>query len=190
MNTRPSLQLANPPAIPAAYRQPIQLLIQQVYQHLTWTLQEDFGIHDLPLLIPADLLLTPFADELALLARAAAGELQHDDFGDGVLMETIQSICEILFANPVVAFYEIPESFWTSPIGAMIARAQLWLRRDQLITLKEAADLLGLKPPSVTAMTRDGRLTVYVDPDAPNPTRSRRLVSRVEVLTLVKRAGV
>lgn len=50
-----------------------------------------------------------------------------------------------------------------------------------LITIKQAADALGLTIPGVVAALNRGRFTEIINEDAPNPQRERRLLLRSEV---------
>lgn len=166
--------------IPEQYVELIQAALMQVYQRLTWDLREVYGIVELPVLSYDDLLKTPMAATLAQIARAAAGQVEHSEANDVELVECVQSAMELFFSSPLMSSYSIPEAFWGTPVGAMIARARLWVRGDALITLAECAKRHGISLPAVSAAATDGRLTVFYDPDARSAYQGARLVSREE----------
>jgi len=178
------MTLSQAPKIPEQYAETIREALAQVYHRAQWNMQEHFGLYDLPQIHGEGLLLTPVAETFAEIARAAAGARQHEEFGDGVLQECIQTIMELLFASPLLSTYDVPDVFWQSPLGAMVARAMIWLRQDELITLNQAAEIAGISVPAISQAVDAGRLHPYFDPDATNPQRGRRLVSRAEVQAL------
>jgi hypothetical protein len=78
----------------------------------------------------------------------------------------------------------------------VLARAQAWLRHDDLISLTEAAQLLfpGIADTNLQAarmrvkrLTERGELMVYLAPDEPNPTQQAR-VSR-QAINALQAAG-
>jgi hypothetical protein len=174
------IRLTEPPVIPDQYHSTVLYALRAVYNAITWHAREDFGITDLPLFTHEELFLCPVADTLADIARAAAGELQHDEVGDGILRESIQSIAEMLFATPLTNSYEIPVAFWDSDLGQMLARAQLWIEGDELITIAEAARIRGVSVQAISQSVDAGRLRAYVDPNAGH-RQGRRLVRRQQV---------
>jgi hypothetical protein len=173
-----TVRLSEPAQIPEMYRDTVAQAVAQIYQRMRWHMQEQFGFYDLPLQI--DPLHTMLADTLSEIARAAAGEREHSDFSDGELMECIQTVMELLFASPVSGTYTIPSEFWGTQLGGMVARAQLWLRHDELITIADAAELRGVSVQAISQAVDGGRLTAYIDPDA-TQRQGRRLVSKSEV---------
>lgn len=177
---RPSLTLEAPPAIPEQYVEAVVSLLRSAYERIRWTLQEHYGhtvVAEAIMLNNDDLLRTPLADSLAEIARAAAGEREHDAFSDGVLEEAIQDVCEILFASKVASGYVIPEEFWTTDAGAMISRARLWLYGENLITIAEAAEIADVTAAAISQQITKGKLRAFVDPDA-NIRQGRRLVDK------------
>ena len=70
--------------------------------------------------------------------------------------------------------------FCTTALGQMVSRALLQIKGDELITLAEAAEMRGVSVPAISRAVQNGRLTRYVDPDAPK-RQGRTLVSRAEV---------
>jgi len=180
---QPTISMVEPPEIPAAYRDTILNFLRQYWEGRKWEMQESFGFHQLPPLTEDQLLHSPLAHNLAEIARAAAGDIPDDadDLTRGTIYEGIQGLMEDLFApRGLATTYHIPATFWESPLGQMVARAFLWLKGDELITLAEAAEIRGVTIPAMSQAVKDGRLTRYVDPNA-SSRQGRTLVSREEV---------
>jgi len=51
----------------------------------------------------------------------------------------------------------------------------------QLITMKEAAEILKMTIQALSGMMARGKLAVYEDTEAPNPRKKKRLLLRAEV---------
>ncbi len=183
MNQKPDLRMTEKPAVPEAYIDVLLETMRADFNRVTWTMRENYGLYNLPILTNDDLFLTPFASTLASIARAAAGQREHDDFEDAVLAEEIQSVCESLFSAPATYSYVIPDAFWETGLGTMISRAQLWLRGDELITIADAAKRFDKTVQAVSQAVNDGRLRGYRDPDA-NQRQGARLVSLSEAQSL------
>lgn len=128
---------------------------------------------------------SPVLEEVRLLVRAANGELARDPATLGEVAETIQSVVELLFAQPGSNSYDIPDHFWSSDLGQVIRHAQLFARGDDLITHTEAAQMLygaadERELMRVRRLIERGEMTAYADPREPNPQKAGR-VSRAEV---------
>lgn len=118
----------------------------------------------------APLVNSPLRQRIALLVAVANGESQHE----GEVREALLQVSLLLDRLP-------PQP----ALQEVVDHVQLWLERDELITLSEAATIL-----RGTADNRDlvaingyierGRLSVLRDPNEPNPTKARR-VRRSEV---------
>jgi hypothetical protein len=139
---------------------------------------------------PADLdelFQSRLAEDLILIARAAAGELGRDKAAQ--LADCIWSLFKRLyFLNRLKEeqlLRSIPEPFWTSNLGKMVARALLWLRADDLITIREAAQLVDLRIPTIRQCLDMGKLTPYYNPDAASLYHQSTFVSRIEVQQLM-----
>ncbi len=167
--------------IPEQYRETIKQFVMEYWSRRRWEIEQAFLGVQLPYITPEAIYESALADQLADIARAAAGECSHDEFNDGVLHECIQDLMERLFAPPGLgSAYDIPERFWDTPLGQMIGRAIIWLRRDELITLAEAAKQRGVTVQAISQAIDAGRLRRYVDPDA-KQRQGRTLVSRADV---------
>jgi len=171
---------------PEQYRETIERFVIEYYRSRRWELEQAFiGLQ----IAHIDMRLiqnSALADTLCDIARAAAGKMQHSDDGwnEGVLHEGIQDLMERLFAAPgLSAAYDIPDRFWDTDLGQMVARALLWIRRDELITQAEAAEIRGVTIQAINQAISAGRLRGYHDPDAPQ-RHGRVLVSRADVETM------
>lgn len=165
-----------------------QETIRLMAAHISRILDENFiGGADITPALPTEgpwpvaiYRLSPLNDQIEEICQAANG-------GDCVpwLAETIQSVCESLFAPPASYAYTIPDSFWGTPLGQAILHAQLNHLGDELITISEAARLAFGQNTHANRMKiqrriASGALTRYIDPDDPNPTHAARL-SRAQV---------
>lgn len=179
----PQMLLSEEVQVPPAYKAAVVAFLRRYYERRKWELQEGFFLYDLPLFTEEQLLRTPLAEALASIARASTGERVHDEVADGVLAEEIQDLAERLFAAPgMPSTYSIPPEFWETPIGAMVALAQLWLHEDAaLMTLTDAAARAGVSLPAVSQAIDAGRLRAYYDPNSVGVRHGRRLVARGEV---------
>lgn len=167
--------------IPEQYRETIKTFVMEYFTRRRWEIEQGFLGIQVGHLMPQTVYNSVLADQLAEIALAAAGERKHDEFNDGVLQECIQDLMERLYAPPGLgSAYEIPERFWDTPLGQMVARALVWLKGDELITLAEAARIRGVTIPAISQAVDACRLRRYVDPDA-RQRQGRTLVSRSEV---------
>jgi hypothetical protein len=172
-----------PVQIPEQYRETIEQFLVAYWTRRRWEIEQTVLGVQIPHVQMEVLFNSALADQLAEIARAAAGEMEHSEngFTEGVLQEGIQDLMERLFAPPgLYSSYTIPVRFWEHSLGQMVARAFLWMRGDELITLKVAAEIRNVTIQAISQAVQDGRLRRYVDPDAPE-RQGRTLVSRQEV---------
>lgn len=158
--------------------------LTRFFQHLEWRL------YFVPTADPVPpMTQSPIGEEIKLLCRVANGEIDRataDELTVGEVAETIQGVCETLFVAPGGTYaYVIPNAFWETQLGEVVARCQLWVRDGNLIGISDAAKILrGSASQSnlmyVRSLINAGRLSSYPDFDEPNPQRRTRL-SRVEV---------
>ena len=192
------VRLSNPVTFPAQYEAVCTEFLAAYWEGRRWEMEQEFGLYNMPIAVPAvevlarekpadmppaiHLASTFFAEGLAYIARAAAGELQRTSETADEVYEACQSLAERLFAVPGLgASYTIPEEFWQAPIGQMVALAFIWLEGDELITISEAARLSGKTISTISSRVKRGTLRSYADPSAPNPRRAGRLVRRRDV---------
>lgn len=176
--------------IPKEYREIIKQFVMEYFSRRRWEIEQAFLGVQVGHLLPDAIYNSALADQLAEIALAAAGQREHHEFNDGVLYECIQDLMERLFAPPGLASaYDIPERFWDTPLGQMVARAFMWLKGDELITVAQAAKILGVTAQAVSQMVDDNRLRRYVDPDA-DKRQGHTLVSREEVAQMAQERAV
>jgi hypothetical protein len=124
--------------------------------------------------VPLELL---FASEigqcLVRIAEAAENQMPWSpDTAQAVLAD-----CDVFEAwlNQTPVAHRTPEEFWNTPIGYLVLQARLWADQDQLISLKDAAELSGLSLSSLSQRISRGQMKSYRDPHEPNPQRARRI---------------
>lgn len=120
---------------------------------------------------------SPVKQRIALLVAVANGESHHE----GEVSEALLSVITLLDHVRGVP----PE------MQQVVQHCQLWLNKDELITLSEAARLLRGEANNTTLryvndQLQRGKLKRYTDPSEPNPQRAGR-VSRKEVEILAGR---
>jgi hypothetical protein len=151
------------------------------YNDLTWQVSQTVMDASMPILDADQLYNQPFGQDLQMLGMAADGELVKTFENVDEVIGVIQKLAEWMFARPGQgAMYEIPASFWQSEIGWVALQAYLWAHDDELITITEAAKMLGKTISTVSSMVQRGQLTGYSDPNEHNPRRQTRL-SKIQV---------
>jgi len=170
---------------PQQYRDTIQQFLMEYWRKRTWEIEQAVLGVQVQLVASDALYNSALADQLAEIARLAAGELDVESALAMGVSEGIQDLCERLFAAPGMGYsYRIPREFWDSPLGAIVGKAHFRLRGDDLITITEAADILGVVVSAISNRIDRGHLDAYRDPDEPNPQRARRVLrSQIESLT-------
>lgn len=128
------------------------------------------GTNDDPVLPFED---SPIKQRIMLLCDVANGHSKDEHLVRDALLVVMTTL------KHVPTYQQHPE------MQAVIQHVRLWLNRDDLITLTEAAMILrGASEKrdliSINGYIKRGKLTAYTDPHEPNPTRSTR-VSRKEV---------
>ena len=136
---------------------------------------------------------SPLREEIALLCRAANGEIDRASASEQALVEiadTVRGIAEIT----------APDAYFETPIGEVVAVVMAWLRGDDLISYMDAGRLLvaaGLTPNSVAdledrrvaktvvervrRMAEAGTLRRYRNPAPGSEARSEWKLSKSEV---------
>jgi len=133
----------------------------------------------------------PPVDDKILLNTPAARKLEtiaiYAETGEGdpqTISAFIQNILMYLHAPRIsclVDHFSIPDEFWRTIVGRLIAKALFRLHEDELLTIKEAAQLAEVSLATVSKALDTGKLTAYIDPAARTHQR-RRKVLRSEVL--------
>jgi hypothetical protein len=127
----------------------------------------------------------PLRSEIDDLCRVANGEVERATAGEEFVMDTHQLLQDIaeLCAWWWTAEYEIPQSWRETDLGRAWDAARYWLLSDDVITLSQAAALLGYTTDStgmskIDRLIARGKLSTYIDPSEPNPRRARRVSKR------------
>ncbi|MFA5636876.1 MAG: helix-turn-helix domain-containing protein [Anaerovoracaceae bacterium] len=172
------------PAIPDAYRHTICDFLDAYWFRRGWEIRETVAGVELPHVAPDVLHTNLLAQQLSDIARMAAGDWPDSQQARDVVMESIQDLMERLFAAPgMPTAYRIPREFWSTPLGQMVAHAMARVRGDDLITITEAAAILGVGVSAISNRITAGDLIAIPDPNEPNPQkRNRVLRSEVEAL--------
>lgn len=162
----------------------IKEFLQAWYSDLSWQVSQTVLDAGLPPLSTDQLYDQLLGLDLQVLGSAVDGALPRMPDNTDEVIGICQKLLEWMFARPGMgAEYSIPAAYWETPIGWLSLRAYLWAEGDELITVTEAARLLGKPLSTVASMVKRGNLTGYVDPAEPNP-RKRTRVSRNQVENL------
>jgi len=164
-------------------------IISRVMNHMTWKYFNQLWFVAPDVLSasaqPHPVEQSPLSEIIHTLCRVVNTQPERDDATVFEIMDMTQTLAETLYSTPLDGSYSIPDHFWTTETGQLIALAQLWAQGDELITLSEAAKILrGASGDRdlvyINEQIRRGRLTRYTDPDETNPQRAGR-VSRLQV---------
>ncbi|RMD60413.1 DNA-binding protein [Candidatus Parcubacteria bacterium] len=177
---KPTLKLSEPAQIPQQFEAIVREFLITWWRDRQWEMEQEWGFTQIAPLSPDDLMRTPVAERLSIIARYVAGE----EIERSYVLDSIQSISEHLFAIETV--FEIPAEFWGTPIGWMILQALVRAEGDELLSLSQAAEITGKSLSSISQMVSRGRLTRYRDPTETNPQHATR-VRRSELDDYLKR---
>ncbi len=144
------------------------------YQELSWKLYFAGTMDD----IASPLEDSPIKQEIMLLVDVANGNSHHE----GEVAETLLSV--------VTTFEQVSPSRLPVEFEEIVQHVHLWLNRDDLISISDAAIILRGSAEqkdimSVKGYIERGKLTKYRDPRENNPQYATR-VSRREVEALHK----
>lgn len=169
---------------------------QEIWQSRSWQLSQMLIGADISHFLMAAGRHEPFSEEWLsqglesqqwlLMARAGLGLVALPDDAEaaemirGEIYEICQGLAEWLFATPGQSVYTIPDSWAEHPLGQLWHLAMVWLARDELITIAEAAKLAGVTTQAIHQRIAHGKLRAYIDPSAP-AHQGRRLVRRQDV---------
>ena len=130
----------------------------------------------LPSLHPNDLYEQELGKKLQQIALAAEGQLERSRETAEEVSTAIFDLLEMLWSRPGCSeLVDPPLSFWAGQFGYMVLQADLWASDDQLITMREAAALLGVSLQSLRGSINFGVLSEYKDIHEANPRRATRL---------------
>jgi len=168
---------------PEQYREAIKAFILQYYRRRRWEMEQAFIGIQITHVPETVLYASALADQLAEIARMASGDIQPTEWNRGVVYEGIQDLMERLFSSPLLGSYEIPRAFWKTDLGAMVAAAFAKVQGDELITISEAAGLLGITTQAISHRIGRGDIMAYPDITEPNPQKRQRVLrSDIEAL--------
>lgn len=140
----------------------------------------------LPSLTSDDLAQGELGKLLRLIALAVEGKLAHSPETAGEISMAVFDLLEMLWSRPgCVELVDPPPAFWTGEFGYMVLQADIWASQDQLITMKEAASLMGISLQSLRNKVNARVLSEYRDIHEKNPRRAARLRLR-EVQGLIE----
>lgn len=94
-----------------------------------------------------------------------------------------QTSAEITLQSGIAPTILVPAGYIATSEAWRQVTLQLHQQNDELITIREAAELLGVGLSAVSNRIDRGHLHAYRDPAEPNPTKARRVL-RSEVLGL------
>jgi hypothetical protein len=120
-----------------------------------------------------------YAADLNLIVSAANGTLLHNAENVLAVQKACRRVTDVLYGLLPIP-YDIPEAFSSTQVGSLWWRALLWCEQNELISLLDAALILGV---SVQAVSASRKLQFFVDPFV-RGRAGRRLVRRSDVLAL------
>lgn len=128
------------------------------------------------------------ATDWRLLVRVGKGEVRRHEQTIAEVRRICTTWARLLFAIPTATMYVVPDHWKTLPIGIIWWRAYLWTLepQDVLVSISEAARLVGVSEGAIRQHLRAGKLTEYPNPDGHRRQRAR-LVHREEVMELYKK---
>ncbi len=131
--------------------QALQLIYSQVYRLLSRLYPPA-----VPPLSLEHLREGPLGDDLRRLVQVAVGTLRPER---EEVLGAIASILQLLFWPVGAEFYVIPRSFWETPLGKVLSLAKLRaFESNELISIGEAAEALGVTPPTIYRWMDEGLL--------------------------------
>lgn len=162
-------------------RQAIDTALWQVYRlhRLLRSRLETTPSEELPLETLRD---GPLGRDLQHLAAYAQGQVFEDS---RLVRSTIDSVLEILFWPTAADDYTVPRPFWDTDLGKLLSRAKLRAYApNELISIDDAAQILGVTPPTIYRWM-DDRTLGWVRDDS----NGRTWVVRHDVSHLKRKAA-
>lgn len=121
----------------------------------------------------AELRQSPLGQDLRLLAVAGFGDVSQVQ-----VRETASRVTDLLLRPLAAEGMVIPAWFWSTAIGRIVARAaRASYGDDDLMSVTEAADRLGVAPALVTGWTVDGSIVMIPD-EAGRPLVPRSAIEK------------
>lgn len=101
--------------------------------------------------------------------------MPHED-----VREHVQTVCEALFSNPLLAEYQIPDAFWRTDLGRVCASALAVTSGADLVTIADAARESGIPLGTLHARVKAGSLRTVTIWDKARG-RPRRMLYRADI---------
>ncbi len=120
----------------------------------------------------------PLAYAIRLLEAVASGEDTATDADE--VRGYVQTICEALFSRVGEAAYDVPEDWWSSPLGRVCSSALAVTEGEDLISIADAARELDVPLATLWARVRRGSYHYVVIQDR-RRGRPRRMLYRSEI---------
>lgn len=136
---------------------------------------------------------SPLYRDLLLLIDVANGACHRTDAELQRAARALTRVQTVLLANPLGVPVVLPEDFWQTTLGILVARVRWWVWADDLITISNAAALaFGANTQSnrmrIARAIDSGALDWTPDPSVANPQHNRRVLrSQVERLRDLRR---
>lgn len=159
-----------------AHQQLIKEFLTQWWISLNQEIDRTVSSISLPSLTADELFDNELGRNLQLMALAAEGELEWTPERAGEVSMAIFDLLEMLWSRPGCAeLVDPPLAFWAGEFGYMVLQADLWASEDCLITMKEAATLLGVSLQTLRGKINFRGLPEYREIKEANPRRATRV---------------
>jgi excisionase family DNA binding protein len=137
------------------YQGVIDDALRVVYSHHHRLVRRLFPDAERPLIIE-ELREGPLGRDLGRLAALARGEIRE---GKDVVLQAIEEVLQLLFWPPMADDYQVPRSFWETPLGRMLSMAKFRAHSpSELVSIGSAAQRLGVTRPTVYRWMDERRL--------------------------------
>ncbi len=121
----------------------------------------------------AELRQSPLGQDLRLLAAAGFGDVNQLQ-----IRETASRVTDLLLRPLAAEGMVVPAWFWSTAIGRIVARAaRASYGTDDLMTVADAADRLGVAPAMIAGWTVDGSIAMIPD-EAGRPLVPRSAIEK------------
>lgn len=131
---------------------------------------------------------SPLHRDLLRLIGVANGQFDRTDANVRRAELALQRVMRAVSAPLASTRAPLPNTFWDTTLGVLVARTRWWISSDELLTISNAAALAFGEntQPNRMRITRAidrGELESFPDPSAANPQHNKRVL-KAEVLRL------
>jgi hypothetical protein len=114
-----------------------------------------------------------------ILLLAASKKIDRSDLDNlNIVMDAIKIVRFMFFER--LGSPELDKAVFSrsigNPIGKLLLQAEMWVDRDDLITISEASRLTGYSLQDLSNRIARGKLTYVIDENEKNPTYAKRLL--------------